>query len=138
MTRGQGTALWARRALGLTRLTFGTLALVAPALPIRRIEGAREPSPAAVYAFRMFGIRTVLLGRELLLRHQHSATLGRALTQAPLIHAVDTATATALTVQGQVPRRTGLLLVAVSGVNTVLALVARSGAPARGGDHPGR
>lgn len=129
MTRGPVPALWARRALGVTRLTFGTVALVAPALPIRRIEGTGQPPPAAVYAFRMFGIRTVLLGRELLVRHEYGATLRRALAQAPLIHAVDTATATALTVQGQVSRRTGLLLVAVSAVNTCLALVARSGGP---------
>ncbi len=114
----------ARLALGLTRLAFGTVGLLAPHLPIRRIEGPGVDSSAPVYAFRMFGIRTILLGRDLLLPHRDDAALSRALRQAPLIHAVDTATATLLALSGRVPRSAGAALVAVSGTNTALALAA--------------
>lgn len=116
----------ARRALGVVRLVFGTSALVAPQLLVRRIEGPGASSPAAVYAFRMFGIRTVLLGRELLLG-EPGPGLRRALAQAPVIHGADTVTATLLTASGQVPRRTGLSPVAVSLANTVLAVLAGPG-----------
>lgn len=123
MTRSpQGRA---RTALGLLRLTFGTLALLAPGRLVARVEGPGARSPAAVYAFRMFGVRTVLIGRTLL--RGEGPVLHRALEEAPLIHGADTATAALLTLSGQVPRRTGLSLVAVSGLNTTLALLARRG-----------
>jgi hypothetical protein len=118
-----GKADRARVALGTVRLALGTAALVAPQLLVRRVEGAGPPSPAAVYAFRMFGIRTALIGWDLLAAD--GPELRRALERAPLVHATDTATATLLTVRGQVPARTGLPLVAVSGLNTALALLAR-------------
>lgn len=113
----------ARISLGLLRLVFGSLALAVPGLLVRRIEGPQASSPAAVYAFRMFGIRTVLLGRQLLV--SDGSDLATALAEAPLIHGSDTATATLLTLTGQVPRRTGVMLMAVSGVNTALSLIAR-------------
>lgn len=121
-------ALVARTTLGLLRLTFGSLGLFAPRVVIRRIEGPdRDASPAAVYAFRMFGIRTILLGRDLLV--SDGPRLSKALDEAPLIHGSDTATATLLTVTGRVPRRTGLSLMAVSGLNTALSLIARLARP---------
>jgi hypothetical protein len=112
----------ARIALAALRLFFGTLGLLAPQLLIRRIEGQNADSPAAVYAFRLFGIRTILLGRELLLPGQEL----RSLNEAPLVHGADTITATLLTLGGHVPRRSGLSLVTVSAINTLLALVART------------
>lgn len=115
----------ARTALGLLRLTFGSLALAAPDRLVARVEGPGADSPAGVYAFRMFGIRTVLIGRTLL--RGSGPELDRALAEAPLIHAADTVTATLLTLSGRVPRRTGLSLMAVSGLNTALAVAARRG-----------
>ncbi len=112
----------ARIALGVTRLTFGTIGLVAPSVLIRRIEGPAAQSPAAVYAFRLFGIRTVLLGRQLLVKDGPERR--NALAEAPLIHASDTLTATLLTLTGKVPKRVGVPLIAASCVNTVLALAA--------------
>ena len=112
----------ARVALGLSRLTFGSLGLVAPRLMVGRIQGPGAESSAAVYAFRMFGIRTVLIGRQLLT--EDGPQRRSAVATAPLIHATDTLTATLLTVNGDVPRRTGLSLVCVSGLNTALALAA--------------
>jgi hypothetical protein len=113
----------ARITLGITRLVFGSLGLLAPRLLIRRIQGPGTNSPAAVYAFRMFGIRTVLIGHQLLA--PDGPNRREALRVAPFIHGADTATATLLTARGDVPKRTGLSLIAVSGFNTAMALVAR-------------
>lgn len=45
----------------------GAAGLPAPELFIRRCDPDREPpGPAAVYAFRLFGMRTVLLGLDVL------------------------------------------------------------------------
>lgn len=112
----------ARLVLGLLRLTFGSLALAVPDRMVARVEGEGADSPAAVYAFRMFGIRTVLIGRALL--RDPGPELDRALAEAPLIHLADTTTATLLTVSGRLPPRTGLSLIAVSGLNSALALAA--------------
>jgi hypothetical protein len=113
----------ARVALALIRIVNGVLGLFLPHLLIRRIDPADPPSPAAIYAFRLFGVRTILVGRDLL--RPPGAERAKAVEEAPLIHASDTATATLLTVTGRVPLRSGLPLVAVSGLNTVLAVVAR-------------
>lgn len=54
-------------ALAGIRLFNGAAGLLAPELLIRRLDPDREPpSAAAVYAFRLFGIRTILLGLDLL------------------------------------------------------------------------
>lgn len=115
----------ARIALGLLRVTFGSLGLLVPRRLAGRVDGVTPSGPAAVYAFRMFGIRTVLIGRDLL--REDGPERRQAVLVAPLIHAADTLTAAGLTLSGQVPRRTGVPLVAVSGLNTVLALLARRG-----------
>jgi hypothetical protein len=124
-----GAARASRVALGLLRLTFGSVALVRPDLLVRRVEGAGTESPVAVYAFRMFGVRTVVIGGQLLL--PDGPVRRAAVSTAPLIHASDTATATLLTAQGKVSARTGLPLVAVSAVNTALALLASRRSQAR-------
>ena len=72
-----------------------------PKVLIDRIDPGDPPSPAAVYAFRLFGIRTVLIGRDLL--RPPGEARSRSVAEAPLIHASDTVTATLLTVGGAVP-----------------------------------
>lgn len=111
-----------RVALALLRTSFGLAGLVRPELLVRRVDGAGPPSPAAVYAFRMFGIRTVVIGSQLLARD--AEVRHAAVATAPVIHAADTVTATLLTVRGAVPRGVGAPLVAVSAANTVLAVLA--------------
>lgn len=111
----------ARLALAAIRILNGTLALFLPRVLIGRLEPADPPSPAAVYAFRMFGIRTVLLGRDLL--RDGSATT-RPVMEAPLIHGTDTATATLLVVTRRVSVRRGVPLIAISALNTALAVIA--------------
>ena len=108
--------------MGVIRVINGALGLFAPKVLIDRIDPNDPPSPAAVYAFRLFGVRTLLIGRDLL--RPPGDTLTRSVAEAPLIHASDTVTATLLTVGKHVPPRSGLTLVAISGLNTVLALVA--------------
>ncbi len=108
--------------LGGIRLLNGTLGLVAPERLIERIDPGSSPNPASVYAFRLFGIRTVLLGAELLTcRGEERQRLVR---QGVLIHASDTVTSAMLGVRGLVPPRTSLMLVLISGMNTALAIAA--------------
>lgn len=112
----------ARVALGVIRLVNGGLGLLLPRVLIRRIDST-DTSAAAVYAFRLFGIRNILIGREVLVRRGEA--LDRSLDEAVVVHGSDSLTATVLTVTGAVPRRSGLLLIAVSVTNTTLALLAR-------------
>ncbi|MFD0275372.1 hypothetical protein ACFVHB_15905 [Kitasatospora sp. NPDC127111] len=107
-------------ALAGIRLFNGVTGLVAPALLIRRLDPGRELSPAAVYAFRLFGIRTILLGLDLLTNH--GDRLREDLQEGVLIHGSDTATAAALGIRGQLPPRTATLTTLISAVNTGLAL----------------
>ncbi|MEU9992984.1 hypothetical protein AB0E10_40695 [Streptomyces sp. NPDC048045] len=103
------------------RLFNGAAGLLAPELLIRRFDPDRDPpSPAAVYAFRLFGIRTVLLGLDLL---THSGErLRDDLRDGILIHGSDTATAATLGIHGDVPPRTAILTTFISAVNTALAI----------------
>lgn len=113
----------AATVLGAIRLGNGLIALLAPALIVRRLHG-RGANPAAPYLLRMFGIRTTLLGLDLLTGTPVARR--RAIERAPLIHLTDTAAATAATLTGQLPLRTGITAVAISGVNLALALTARA------------
>ncbi|MFI9810050.1 hypothetical protein ACIHEJ_38110 [Streptomyces sp. NPDC052301] len=105
------------------RLLNGAAGLLAPELLIRRFDPDRDPpSPAAVYAFRLFGIRTVLLGLALL---THSGErLREDLREAVLIHGSDTATAATVGLQGHAPPRTAVLTTLISAVNTALSVSA--------------
>jgi hypothetical protein len=113
----------ARFALGAIRLIAGTTGLLAPAMIISRF-GDDNPTdnPAAIYGLRLFGIRTVLLGADLI--RLHGRDLDRALLQAPLIHASDTATVLTLQRNKQLSPERARPLALISGLNTVLAVTA--------------
>ncbi|HZA16106.1 MAG TPA: hypothetical protein VE645_04295 [Pseudonocardiaceae bacterium] len=81
------------------RLANGTTGLVAPQLLIRRIDPAQAVSPAGIYAFRLFGVRTMFLGAELLIRRD--AQLQHGLREGLVIHASDVATS--VLVRGAAP-----------------------------------
>ncbi|MFD3583643.1 hypothetical protein [Streptomyces sp. NPDC058683] len=107
-------------ALAGIRLFNGVAGLFAPGLLIRRLDPDREPpSPAAVYAFRLFGIRTILLGLDLLTNRDER--LREDLRDGVLIHGSDTATAATLGLSGRLPPRTAALTTLISAANTVLA-----------------
>lgn len=112
----------ARRTLAAIRLVNGALALVAPRFLIRRLGTDPDLDPSAVYPFRMFGVRTVVIGADLLLLTGEEQR--RATKLAVLIHATDTATAATCLVKGYLPRKAGIMATAISGINTVLALIA--------------
>lgn len=110
-------------ALAGIRILNGATGLLAPALLVRRLDPDRGPlSPAAVYAFRLFGIRTILLGLDLLTHH--GERLRQDLREGVLVHGSDTATAAVLGLRGRLPPRTAALATLISATNTALAATA--------------
>jgi hypothetical protein len=115
----------ARIWLAGIRILNGAAALLAPKFLARRVRAAPnpEPSPAAIYAFRLFGVRTVKIGADLL--SGDAAVREHAARDALSIHASDTMTAAMLLLRGLVTKRAGIMLTAISGLNTFLAFRAR-------------
>jgi hypothetical protein len=111
----------APQVLGGIRLFYGTTALFAPTTIARRLGVDPDANPAPIHPLRMFGIRTILIGAELLF--QGPATRARSMRVAPLIHASDTASAVISGVRRELPPRVAILTTVVSGLNTVLAIV---------------
>ena len=109
----------ARLALATIRLVNGTLALVAPNTLLRRLGADPDANKVAVYPMRMFGIRTVVLGVQLLAGHRSP----EADRFGVLIHASDTATAFTAGLRRQLPPRVAILTTGISLTNTVLAVV---------------
>jgi hypothetical protein len=112
----------ARYTLAGIRVINGSLALIAPSAIIRRFGESPASDNAAVYGLRMFGIRTVVIGVDLLALS--GDPLRRALGQAVLIHASDTATAAALGLTGRVRPAWAAALTLISAANTGLAVTA--------------
>jgi hypothetical protein len=112
----------ARFALAGIRILNGSLALIAPDVIIGRFGEQPASDNAAKYGLRMFGIRTVVLGVDLVALR--GKPLRRALGQAVIIHGTDTATAALLGVSGHVKPRTAVPLTLISLTNTVLAITA--------------
>src|SRR4051794_12877746 len=122
MTGHAAPGTTAVRALAAIRIVNGALGLLAPQVLVRRTStdpATREP----YYALRMFGVRTVVLGLDLLTLTGPAQE--RARTQAVIIHATDTASALLGGLRGDVPPRVARTTVAISAVNTVLAVVAK-------------
>ena len=111
----------ARVVLALIRLFNGLAALVVPGVLLGRLGVDVNANPAAAYVCRMFGIRTVLIGVELLVQSGDRRTEN--VKRAVLIHASDTVAAWLATMSGQFPKN-GKFIVWISAVNTVLAVVA--------------
>ena len=114
---------YAHVALAAVRFFNGGAALLAPDVLARRLGGTSEGNRPALYAFRLFGIRTVLIALELLLSKGSART--RALNSGVLIHASDTASAAFAGARGEIPQRAARMTTAISAFNTLLALVAR-------------
>ena len=77
-----------------------------------------------IYPVRMFGVRTVVIGAELLLPQEEERAL--AMKTGILIHASDTLAAGLGGLRRQLPPHTAALLTGVSAVNTALAIVGSS------------
>jgi hypothetical protein len=118
-------AVQARKVLAGVRLVNGVLALLAPRFLLRRLGTDPDRDPSGIYPFRMFGIRTVLIGADLLLLTGEESR--RASKLAVLIHATDTANAATCLVKGYLPRRAGVVATVISSGNTILAVIAARG-----------
>ena len=105
----------------------GTASLIAPRMFARRIGVDPDTNGPALYALRLFGVRTVLIGAQLLGREGEARR--RAVRVAPLVHATDALAALVGGMTGHLPASGARKAVVVSAVNTMLALVARSGSP---------
>lgn len=110
----------ARIVLGVIRLANGAVGLLAPTVITRQL-GSEGANPPAEYALRLFGIRTVLIGLDLL--RPSSPGHAHAVRVAPLIHASDTVSAAISGRSGLLPRRAANQIVTISAVNTLLAIV---------------
>jgi hypothetical protein len=123
VTGREGARDYARIALAGIRLVNGGTALLAPGWLLRRLQVDPTTNRAALYVFRMFGIRTVLVGAALL--SSNAATRDQALRDGILIHASDTTAAVIAGLGGQLPPRAAAQVAVLSGINTFLAFVAQ-------------
>lgn len=121
-TRSQ-TSDYARVLLAVIRFVNGSLGLVAPAVIARRLGADPNSNPAMLYALRMFGIRTLLISIDLL--RPDDQVRAQAVRIAPIIHGSDSVAAMLAARSGKLPGRTGTTIVAISAVNTLLALLAQ-------------
>jgi hypothetical protein len=112
----------ARKILAGVRLFNGSMALVAPKLLLRRLGTDTNVDSSGVYPFRMFGIRTVLIGADLLLLQGEERR--RAAQLAVVIHACDTVSAASAGLRGYLPRKAAVVATAISASNTALAVLA--------------
>jgi hypothetical protein len=107
--------------LGCIRLFTGTSGLLLTRLSARRLGVDPDANPAPIYPLRMFGVRTMILGAELLFgdeaARRRSARLGIA------IHASDTTAAALGGLRGHLPPRVAIPLTAISTLNTTLAML---------------
>ena len=112
---------YARVLLAGVRIVNGGLALLAPGFLARQIGVDAQSNPGITYVFRMFGIRTVLIGADLLVKTGRERD--EAVRNAVLIHASDTLAAWLATLSGAFPKQ-GRIIVWISAANTLLALLA--------------
>jgi hypothetical protein len=112
---------FARVTLAGIRIFNGTAGLLAPDKLARKLELEEAAGPMS-YPFRMFGIRTVLIGVDLLSRDPEVRR--HAVRAAPLIHASDTISAWAAGKLGVLSPKAAQTATTISAVNLVLALLA--------------
>ena len=114
---------YARVLLAGIRLFNGAAALFAPTLLVRQFGRDATANQAIIHVLRMFGVRTIVVGIELLVPDEEIRA--SALRYAFPIHASDTLSAALAGMQGQLPARASIMLTAISGVNTILAVLAQ-------------
>jgi hypothetical protein len=112
----------ARLALATIRLVNGTLALVAPGTLLRRLGADPNANKVAIYPLRMFGIRTIVLGVQLLIDDPSPQTAKFGV----LIHGTDAAAAITAGLRRQLPARVAVVTAGISLTNTALALIIAS------------
>ena len=103
------------------RIANGTLGLFAPDVLSKKLDVGESTAPMG-YPFRMFGIRTILIGVELLVADD--ASRHKLTRLAILIHASDTVSAVVSGIRGDLPRKAAVTTTVISSGNTVLAILA--------------
>ena len=111
-----------RKVLAAIRIFNGTAALLAPQFLLRRLGTDPSRDRSGFYPFRMFGIRTILIGADLLVLQGEQRR--RATRFAVLIHACDTVAAASAGLRGDLPRKAATTSTLISAGNTVLAVLA--------------
>jgi hypothetical protein len=114
---------YARIALASIRLFNGIAALFVPAALARRLGIDPETNRAALYVLRLFGVRTILIGAQLLLRDE--GLRAHSVRVAPVIHALDAAAALVAGDRGHLPQRPSTIAALIYTLNTRLAFIAR-------------
>lgn len=114
---------FARILLAGIRVLNGAAALFAPTLLARQFSTDPNSNRATIYVLRLFGVRTIAVGIELLVPDEKLRA--SALRYAIPIHASDTISAALAGMQGQLPARASILLTVISGINTTLAILAQ-------------
>jgi hypothetical protein len=114
---------FARYSLAGIRIVNGALALFAPVFLANRLGFDPKANGAAIYVFRMFGVRTVVVGAELLWPDEKVRMV--ALRAAPVVHASDVIAAVSAGVMGQLPPGAAVKAALISTVNTTLAILAQ-------------
>lgn len=112
-----------RTALACVRIFNGALGLFAAGRMAKSLGGDLGDDKRFVYPARMFGIRTLVLGVDLLTLRSDDASARRVLRQAVLIHATDTAAAFYAGRTGELPAKAAKLTTIISAVNTGLAAI---------------
>ena len=112
----------ARYVLAAIRIVNGLLALVAPSLIIKRFGQDPDKDAAAIYGLRLFGVRTMLIGADLI--SEHGQPLQHSINQAVIIHASDTLTAATLGTSGRLRPQMAVPITLISALNTALAVAA--------------
>jgi hypothetical protein len=112
----------ARKILAAVRLFNGAAGLLAPEILLRRLGTDPATDRSGFYPFRMFGVRTVLLGADLLLLRGEERR--RATRLAVLIHLTDTVSAATAGLRGDLPRKAAVVATLISAGNTALAVCA--------------
>lgn len=113
----------ARALLGLIRFVNGSLGLFVPAFLAKRLGVDPPASNPTYYPFRLFGVRTAIIGAQLWTAPEDE--LRRALKLAVVIHASDTAAALTAAVREELPRDKALTAAGLSAFNTALAALAQ-------------
>ena len=112
----------ARKTLGIIRLVNGVAALFAPRLVAKILGVDPDKSPAVLYVLRMFGVRTAIIGAELLMAEGEE--LDKAVRTGIAIHASDTIAAMIAGFRHQLSPRHAATTTLISSINTGLAIVA--------------
>lgn len=110
-----------KRILAVIRMVNGALALFAPNVLGRRLGVSTRTSPGFGYAFRLFGVRTLLLGIQLWWAPDDPSDPVVRGTIA--VHASDTAAAVVVYRLKELPPAGAVMAIGASALNTVLALL---------------